>query len=191
MGIVELILISIGLAMDAFAVSICKGIKMTSRKIWHVIVIAFFFGGFQMLMPIIGWLLGKRFETYITAFDHWITFALLLIIGGKMVLESFKKDNDEDEKLNDKFDFKEILVLAIATSIDALAIGITFAFLKVNIILASSLIGIITFTLSMIGVFIGRLVGGKFKNKAELLGGIILMLIGTKILLEHLGVINF
>ena len=183
MGIIELILISIGLAMDAFAVSICKGIKMTSKKTWHIIVIALFFGGFQMLMPIIGWFLGSRFESYITSFDHWIAFILLLIIGGK-------KDSD-DEELVTKFDVKEIFVLAIATSIDALAVGITFAFLKVNIMLASSLIGSITFILAIVGVLIGSVVGGKFKNKAELLGGIILILIGVKILLEHLGVIHF
>lgn len=190
MGITELILISIGLAMDAFAVSICKGIKMTSKKNWHIIVIALFFGGFQMLMPIIGWFLGSRFESYITSFDHWIAFILLLIIGGKMIFESFKKDSD-DEELVTKFDVKEIFVLAIATSIDALAVGITFAFLKVNIMLASSLIGSITFILAIVGVLIGSVVGGKFKNKAELLGGIILILIGVKILLEHLGVIHF
>ena len=182
MGIIELILISIGLAMDAFAVSICKGIKMTSKKTWHIIVIALFFGGFQMLMPIIGWFLGSRFESYITSFDHWIAFILLLIIGGKMIFESFKKDSD-DEELVTKFDVKEIFVLAIATSIDALAVGI--------IMLASSLIGSITFILAIVGVLIGSVVGGKFKNKAELLGGIILILIGVKILLEHLGVIHF
>lgn len=190
MGIVELILISIGLAMDAFAVSICKGIKMPSKKFWHILVIALFFGGFQMLMPIIGWFLGSRFETYITNFDHWIAFLLLFIIGGKMIIESFKKDSDESE-VTEKFDLKEIFILAIATSIDALAVGITFAFLKVNILLAGSLIGIITCALSVVGVVIGSLVGGKFKNKAELLGGIILVLIGLKILLEHLEVIHF
>ena len=190
MGIIELILISIGLAMDAFAVSICKGIKMTSKKIWHIIVIALFFGGFQMIMPIIGWFLGSRFESYITSFDHWIAFFLLLIIGGKMIFESFKKESD-DEKLVTIFEVKEILRCVIATSIDALAVGITFAFLKVNIVLASSLIGCITFVLAIIGILIGSVVGGKFKNKAELLGGTILILIGVKILLEHLGVITF
>ena len=185
MGIIELILISIGLAMDAFAVSICKGIKMTSKKTWHIIVIALFFGGFQMLMPIIGWFLGSRFESYITSFDHWIAFILLLIIGGKMIFESFKKDSD-DEELVTKFDVKEIFVLAIATSIDALAVGITFAFLQVNIASAVSIIGIITFVISIIGVKLGNVFGTKYEKNAEIIGGSILILMGLKILIEHL-----
>ena len=188
MGIIELILISIGLAMDAFAVSICKGIKMTSKKTWHIIVIALFFGGFQMLMPIIGWFLGSRFESYITSFDHWIAFILLLIIGGKMIFESFKKDSD-DEELVTKFDVKEIFVLAIATSIDALAVGVSLAFLKVAILPAVLFIGCITFVCSAAGVKIGSIFGDKYQSKAELCGGIILILIGIKILLDGLGIL--
>lgn len=191
MSIIELILIAIGLSMDAFAVSICKGIKMTNKKILHVIIIGLFFGGFQMLMPIIGWFLGSRFEKYITAFDHWIAFFLLGILGIKMIYEALKNKNDEVEDLKDKLDIKELFILAVATSIDALAVGITFAFLEVNILTSSSLIGIITFSLSIIGVFLGRTIGGKLKNKAEILGGIILILIGLKILLEHLEIIHF
>ena len=171
--------------MDAFAVSICKGIKMTSKKNWHIIVIALFFGGFQMLMPIIGWFLGSRFESYITSFDHWIAFILLLIIGGKMIFESFKKDSD-DEELVTKFDVKEIFVLAIATSIDALAAGVTLAAVDTPILFSSAVIGITAFLFSFGGVFIGKKFGGFLGSKAECIGGIILILIGIKTLVEHL-----
>lgn len=188
MGFFELLLIGIGLSMDAFAVAVCKGLKMQRLNVKQTAVIALFFGGFQALMPFIGWLLGVNFEKYITEFDHWIAFVLLAFIGGKMVYESFKNDEDEDCGC---FDLKELFVLAIATSIDALAVGITFAFLKVNIGFAVSIIGVTTFILSAIGVFIGHKFGAVYKNKAELAGGIILILIGLKILLEHLGVINF
>lgn len=191
MGFFELFLIAVGLAMDAFAVSICKGLKMQRFNVRHAGVIALAFGGFQALMPVIGWFLGKQFESYITGIDHWIAFALLAVIGGKMAVESFKKEEEDSSKENEKLDVKELLVLAVATSIDALAVGITFAFLQVSIVPAVSLIGVITFVLSAVGVFIGHKFGAKFKSKAELAGGIILILIGLKILLEHLGVISF
>lgn len=191
MGFFELFLIAVGLSMDAFAVSICKGLKMQRFNVRHAGVIALAFGGFQALMPVIGWFLGKQFESYITGIDHWIAFALLAVIGGKMAVESFKKEEEASSKENEKLDVKELLVLAVATSIDALAVGITFAFLQVSIVPAVSLIGVITFVLSALGVFIGHKFGAKFKSKAELAGGIILILIGLKILLEHLGVISF
>lgn len=190
MGIAEIFLIGIGLSMDAFAVAICRGLKMQKLNVKHTAVIALFFGGFQALMPLIGWFLGKQFEKYITAVDHWIAFALLAFIGGKMIYDSFKKD-DDDQGEKDVFNIKEIFVMAIATSIDALAVGITFAFLSVNIWSSISIIGVTTFVLSAIGVLIGHKFGAKYKNKAELAGGVILVLIGLKILLEHLGVINF
>lgn len=191
MGFFELFLIAVGLSMDAFAVSICKGLKMQRFNVRHAGVIALAFGGFQALMPVIGWFLGKQFESYITGIDHWIAFVLLAVIGGKMAVESFKKEEEDSSKENEKLDIKELLVLAVATSIDALAVGITFAFLQVSIVPAVSLIGVITFVLSAVGVFIGHKFGAKFKSKAELAGGIILILIGLKILLEHLGVISF
>ena len=189
MTIVELLLIALGLAMDAFAVSICKGITMKNIKFKNVLIIALFFGGFQGIMPFIGWLLGSSFAAYITPVDHWIAFVLLGFLGVKMLIDSFKKD--DDECCNDSFSIKELFVLAIATSIDALAIGITFAFLNVNIIGAVSSIGIITFVLAIVGVFIGHKFGDKFKNKAEFVGGLILVLMGVKILLDHLGIISF
>lgn len=189
MGIIEIIAVGIGLAMDAFAVSICKGLKMRKINYTHTLIIALFFGGFQALMPLIGWLLGKQFETYIVSIDHWIAFALLAFIGGKMIYESFKKE-EEDSSETEKLDLKELTVMAIATSIDALAVGITFAFFQVNIISAISIIGVITFVICTAGVIIGHNFGAKYKNKAELAGGIVLVVIGLKILLEHLGVIK-
>ena len=188
MTIWEIFLISVGLAMDAFAVAVCKGLKMPKINKKQTSLIALFFGGFQGLMPLIGYFLGKQFEEHIVSIDHWITFVLLGFIGGKMIYESFKKDEDEEDK---PFSIKELFVLAIATSIDALAVGITFAFLKVNIAVAVSFIGVITAGLSAIGVFIGHKFGEKYKSKAEFAGGLILVLIGLKILLEHLGIITF
>lgn len=185
MGIGELIIISLGLSMDAFAVAICKGLNMRKIDYGQTALIALFFGGFQALMPFIGWLLGKQFESYITSIDHWIAFALLGFIGGKMIYESFKNDDDALADVS-KPDLRELTVLAIATSIDALAVGITFAFLKADIKISVLLIGVITFLLSAVGVFIGHKFGEKYKNKAELAGGIILVLIGLKILAEHL-----
>lgn len=183
----ELFLIGVGLSMDAFAVSICKGLKMPKINIKQMSLIALFFGGFQAFMPFIGWALGRNFERYITSFDHWIAFALLAVIGGKMAYESFGAD--EQDK-GDVFDIKELFLLAVATSIDALAVGITFAFLRCNIVSAISVIGITTFVLSAIGVFIGHKFGAAYKNRAELAGGVILILIGLKILFEHLGIIT-
>ena len=188
MGLIELILLAIGLSMDAFAVAVCKGLNMRKVNYKQTLLIALFFGGFQAIMPLIGWVLGKQFEQYITSVDHWIAFGLLVIIGGKMVWEVFKGDEEEETcACVVKFDLKELFVLAIATSIDALAVGITFAFLQVTIWMPISLIGVITFGLSIVGVMIGNKFGEKYKSKAELAGGIILILIGFKILFEHLG----
>ena len=190
MGTIELILLSIGLAMDAFAVAICKGLNMRKMNYKNALILALFFGGFQALMPAIGYLLGKQFEKYITSIDHWIAFILLSIIGIQMIAESFKKDDDKEEDA-DKLNLKEYFMLAIATSIDALAVGISLAFLSVSLVKSVSFIGIITFVISFFGVFIGNRFGARFKNKAEFAGGAILILIALKILLGHLGVINF
>ena len=170
MGVLELVLLSIGLGMDAFAVSVCKGISMKKMNWKKAITIGLYFG-------------GSAFESLITNIDHWIAFILLGIIGGKMIKDSFAT---ESENCNDDVSFKTMFVLAVATSIDALAVGITFAFLNVNVILAVSLIGIITFCLSVIGTKIGSQFGDTYERKAELVGGCILILLGTKILLEHL-----
>lgn len=192
MGFAELFLIGVGLSMDAFAVSVCKGLNMRGKvNFKHAGVIALSFGGFQALMPLIGYFLGIGFEKYITKIDHWIAFLLLGFIGGKMVIEAIKEWNAEDKQEEDKLVIKELFILAVATSIDALAVGITFAFLSVNIWSAISIIGVTTFILSLIGVVIGNKFGSKYKSKAELVGGIILVLMGIKILLEHLGVISF
>lgn len=191
MGYLELLLIGIGLAMDAFAVSICKGLNMRKVNKKHCFIIALFFGGFQALMPFIGWFVGKQFERYITSIDHWIAFILLVIIGGKMVVEVIKGEEEEEvcSVEIERLDYKELLLLAIATSIDALAVGVTFAFLQVSIVPAITIIGVVTFIISAAGVFIGNLFGSKYKSKAELAGGVILILIGIKILLDHLGIL--
>ncbi len=188
MSILELFLIAVGLSMDAFAVSICKGLSVRRLELKHALLAGAWFGGFQALMPAIGYLLGTQFEYLIVSIDHWIAFVLLLIIGGKMVKESME---DEVEDLDDDFSAKAMLLLAIATSIDALAMGVTFAFLRVNIVAAVLFIGCITFVCSAAGVKIGHVFGARFKSKAELAGGVILILMGAKILLEHLGVIAF
>ena len=187
MNLVSLFLIAVGLSMDAFAVSICKGLAMKKISIKKALIVGLWFGGFQGLMPAIGYVLGTQFESYITNIDHWIAFVLLFIIGGNMIKEALSK---EEEEANDSLAFKEMLLLALATSIDALAVGVTFAFLKVQIIPAVSFIGVITFTLSAIGVKIGNIFGSRYKSKAELAGGIILILMGCKILLEHLGILG-
>lgn len=187
MGIIELLLLSIGLGMDAFAVAICKGISMKKMDWKKAFIIGLYFGGFQAIMPVIGYFLGSTFENIITNFDHWVAFFLLTIIGGNMIKDSFSEESDN---FCDDVNFKTMIVLAIATSIDALAVGITFAFLKVNLILAISLIGIITFILSIIGTKVGNRFGDKYENKAEFIGGIILILLGLKILLEHLGILT-
>ena len=193
MGIVELLLIAVGLSMDAFAVSVCKGLGMkTGINLKQTFLIALFFGGFQALMPFIGWLVGSQFEKYITAYDHWIAFVLLCFIGGKMLYECIFKKGEDTVESESALDIKELFVLAIATSIDALAVGVTFALLPdVNIGTSVLFIGLTTFLLSGIGVFIGNRFGSRFEKKAEIAGGVILILIGLKILLEHLGVINF
>ena len=190
LSFIELLLIGIGLSMDAFSVAICKGLSMKKINTKNMYIIALFFGGFQAIMPLIGWILGKQFESYITAFDHWIAFILLLIIGGKMIFEVIKDDNNNENEESDKLNLKELLLLAIATSIDALAVGITFAFLQVRILPSITIIGVTTFGFSLLGVIIGNKFGSKYKNKATLAGGIILVLIGIKILLEHLGILN-
>lgn len=191
MGVFEIIMIGIGLSMDAFAAAICKGLNMRRLSAKNMVIIGLFFGGFQAGMPLLGWALGKNFEIYITSIDHWIAFVLLGFIGGKMLWDVINGDDycgccGCEEEL----DIKEIFTLAVATSIDALAVGISFAFLKVNIGAAVSAIGITTFTLSAIGVAIGNKFGTKYEKKATLAGGIILICIGTKILLEHLGIIG-
>lgn len=193
MGFFELFLIAIGLSMDAFAVAVCKGLNMKKINYKNSFLIALFFGSFQGLMPVIGWFIGIRFEKYITSIDHWIAFILLSIIGVNMIKEAFSKDEDDHECScsNEILDFKELFILAIATSIDALAIGITFAFLGINIINSATLIGISTFIISFVGVMIGNKFGTKYKEKASILGGAVLIIIGLKILLEHLGIIMF
>ncbi len=190
MSILEIFFIGVGLSMDAFAVALCKGLNMKKINYYHTVIIALFFGGFQALMPLAGWLLGKQFEDYITSVDHWIAFVLLVYIGGKMIYESIKGE-EEESGTGERLDYKELLIMAVATSIDALAVGITLAFFKVSILQSITVIGITTFVLSIIGVTIGNRFGMKFKKKAEISGGIILILIGTKILLEHLGILMF
>lgn len=189
MGIIELFLIGIGLAMDAFAVSICKGLNMPKMNYKHAGIIALFFGGFQALMPFLGWALGCQFESYIVSIDHWIAFILLAFIGGNMIKEALSADDSEDTNNTDgSLNLKELFMLAIATSIDALAVGVTFAFLGVQIVSAITLIGVTTFVISFAGVYIGHQFGSRYEKKAELAGGIILVCIGLKILLEHLGI---
>lgn len=191
MGIIELALIGAGLSMDAFAVAVCKGLGMKRLNMRQAFVIALFFGVFQALMPVIGWVLGTGFQSYIAPVDHWIAFALLAFIGGKMLFDAFHDDERDDDaaSANAPLDLKELTMLAIATSIDALAVGITFAFLQVDIVPAVTLIGVITFALSFAGVAIGHFFGARFEKPATIVGGVVLILIGLKILLEHLGVI--
>ena len=191
MGLFEIFMIGVGLSMDAFAASICKGLNMRRLNIKNMLIIGLFFGGFQALMPAVGWLLGKQFESYITSVDHWVAFARLVFIGGKMIYDVFTEKNEDEcgEKTN-RLDMKEVLTLAVATSIDALAVGISFAFLQVDILKAVSVIGVTTFVLSVIGVAVGNVFGSKYEKKATLAGGIILILIGLKILLEHTGMLG-
>lgn len=184
MGTLELFLLAIGLSMDAFAVSICKGLSVRELKPRHALLAGLYFGGFQALMPVIGYFAGRSFAHLIENIDHWIVFFLLLLIGGNMIKETF----GEEETVNDSFGFKTMLLLAIATSIDALAVGVSFAFLKVNILYAATFIGITTFVCSAFGIKIGNVFGSKHKAKAEIAGGIILIFIGTKVLLEHLHI---
>lgn len=187
---IELFLMGIGLSMDAFAVSVCKGLGMVKVNKKQTVTIGLFFGGFQALMPFIGWVLGRQFEHYFKSIDHWVAFVLLGFIGGKMMVESLKKEEDGVVKKEDvPLNIKEMFVLAVATSIDALAVGITFAFLGTPIVEAISIIGCTTFVISVGGVYIGNFFGSKYKNRAEFVGGLILVLLGLKILLEHLGIL--
>lgn len=191
--LVEFLLLGVGLAMDAFAVSICKGLAMRKVNKKQAVIIALFFGGFQAIMPVIGWLLCKGFQTYIEVFDHWIAFALLAFIGMKMIIETLS-EKEEDvvvEKMDPPLDMKEMLMLAIATSIDALAVGISLAALDRPIVESATIIGVVTFIISIVGVYIGNFFGNRYKKRAELAGGIILVLIGVKILCEHMGWIAF
>jgi putative Mn2+ efflux pump MntP len=188
MSYVEMFLIAISLSMDAFAVSVGKGLSMKKIKIKDAVIIGIWFGGFQGLMPVIGYLLGVQFQEKITTIDHWIAFTLLALIGANMIREAFSK---EENQSNASVGVKTMFILAVATSIDALAIGVTFAFLQVHIIPAVITIGITTFVLSLVGIKIGNLFGIRYKAKAEIAGGVILILLGIKILLEHLGYIAF
>jgi len=188
MGIVALFLLAVGLSMDAFAVALCKGLCMQRLDKRQATLIASFFGGFQALMPLVGWFLGTQFERYITSFDHWVAFGLLAIIGMSMLREAFIHEEDEVD-CTVKQDIKGLFLLAVATSIDALAVGITFAFLQVNILPAMIIIGVTTFVLSFIGVWAGHRFGLKYQKKAQLAGGAVLILMGLKILLDHLGVL--
>ena len=186
MGFWELFVLAVGLAMDAFAVSICKGLSIRRLKLGHCLVVGLWFGAFQALMPTLGYFLGSTFAQLVQAIDHWIAFALLLIIGGNMIREALGGD---EEEVSPSPAAPGMFLLAVATSIDALAVGVTFAFLKVNIWAAVALIGVCTFVISAVGVKIGHVFGARFKSKAELFGGVVLVLIGTKILLEHLGIL--
>ena len=190
MGIAELLLIAVGLSMDAFAVSICRGLGMRQLNLRTAAVLALFFGGFQALMPLIGWALGSQFMWLIGPVDHWVAFVLLAFIGGRMLWEAFHED-EEDCGCEDTsaIDLREFLVLAVATSIDALAAGISFAALNVDIVASVSLIGVITFALSLAGVAVGHFFGARYEKPASVVGGVVLILIGLKVLLEHLGVL--
>lgn len=185
MGIVELFFIAVGLAMDAFAVSVCKGLSAGKAKPKYILCVGCYFGGFQALMPAVGYFVGRYFQGMIESVDHWIAFVLLLVIGGNMIRES----RSQEECVGAKFDVREMTALAVATSIDALAVGVTFAFLNVDIVSAVLFIGCVTFVLSAVGLKIGTVFGTKYKSKAECFGGIVLILIGFKILLEHLSII--
>lgn len=182
MGIAELVIIAVGLSMDAFAVSIGKGLSLKQIKLRHVLSVGLWFGGFQALMPLIGYLLGATFTAVVSDFDHWIAFFLLGIIGFNMIRDSFSK---EEEKHDDDFSFRTMLMLAVATSIDALAVGVSFAFLSVDLWISVALIGLITFAFSAVGLKIGNIFGNKYKSKAEFTGGVVLVLMGVKILVEH------
>ncbi|MDO4327263.1 MAG: manganese efflux pump MntP family protein [bacterium] len=184
MSLAELFIIAVGLSMDAFAVSVCKGLAMNRMNWKHAGIIGLYFGGFQALMPLLGYLLGVNFKNAITSIDHWIAFILLSIIGINMIREALS--NEEEECPTDDVSVRTMTMLAVATSIDALAVGITFAFLNVQIVPAISFIGITTFTLSIVGVKIGNVFGTRYKSKAELAGGLILVGMGIKILVEHL-----
>ncbi len=188
MNVIEIFLFGVGLSMDAFAVAICKGLAMRKVNKKQMLIIALFFGGFQALMPYIGFILGSAFASKIIAYDHWIAFILLLYIGGKMIIEAIKewKDEDKAKEMDPPLDLKELTLLAVATSIDALACGVTFSFCETfNIYSAITIIGLTTFVISIGGVYVGNIFGSKYKAKAQLVGGLILVFLGVKILLEH------
>lgn len=190
MAIFELFLIGVSLSMDAFAVAICHGLSMPKLNLRHGVIIALFFGGFQALMPFLGWILGSQFARYIESVDHWVAFALLALIGGNMVREALSNEEEEEETAcatADRLDLKRLFMMAIATSIDALAVGVTFAFFRVPILPAITIIGITTFCISLGGVVVGNYFGTRYKKRAEITGGVVLILLGAKILLEHLG----
>lgn len=191
--VIELFLLGVGLSMDAFAVSVCKGLGMRKLNKKQALIIGLYFGGFQALMPFVGWLLGSQFQKYITSIDHWIAFILLGFIGGKMMIEAVREWNEEEvvDVMDAPTNHKNMLVLAVATSIDALAVGITFAFLATPIVEAITIIGITTMVISIAGVVVGNFFGSRYKSKAEFIGGLILVLLGLKILLEHLGILVF
>ena len=188
MSILELFLLAVGLSMDAFAVAVCKGLAMERADLKRAAAVGIWFGGFQFIMPIVGYFLGSQFSSYIEAYDHWIAFGLLALIGANMIKEALSKDSGA-ERTGPSLAFKVMLVLAVATSIDALAVGVSFAFLQVRILPASAFIGVTTLLLSMLGTKIGSIFGTRYKSGAEIVGGAILILLGVKILLEHLGVI--
>lgn len=191
--VIELFLLGVGLSMDAFAVSVCKGLGMKKPNKKQALIIGLYFGGFQALMPFVGWLLGSQFQKYITSIDHWIAFILLGFIGGKMMIEAVREWNEEEvvDVMDAPIDHKNMLVLAVATSIDALTVGITFAFLGTPIVEAITIIGITTMVISIAGVVVGNFFGSRYKSKAEFIGGLILVFLGLKILLEHLGILVF
>ena len=190
MSVFDLTVLSVGLAMDAFAVSVCRGLKMRRVNYRHALIISLFFGVFQAGMPLIGWLIGSRFAGYIESFDHFIAFGLLAFIGAKMIVEAVRSKDDDGKEDSPRLDIKELFLLAVATSIDALAVGVTFSFMpEVNIWWSIAEIGLVTFLLSGAGVVIGNRFGARFRKKAEIAGGIILILIGLKIMLEGIGVI--
>lgn len=191
--VIELFLLGVGLSMDAFAVSVCNGLGMRKLNKKQALIIGLYFGGFQALMPFVGWLLGSQFQKYITSIDHWIAFILLGFIGGKMMIEAVREWNEEEvvDVMDAPIDHKNMLVLAVATSIDALTVGITFAFLGTPIVEAITIIGITTMVISIAGVVVGNFFGSRYKSKAEFIGGLILVLLGLKILLEHLGILVF
>ncbi|SHK07667.1 Putative Mn2+ efflux pump MntP [Anaerocolumna jejuensis DSM 15929] len=194
MNLAELLILAIGLAMDAFAVAVCKGLSVKKISVKHPVIVGLYFGVFQAVMPMIGYFLGKQFSDKINAIDHWVAFILLGIIGANMIKGAIKEEKEDEcvscKEVDNSLNVKEMLVLSVATSIDALAVGITFAFLKVNILMATSFIGVVTFLISAAGVMIGNIFGGKLKSKAEMAGGIILVCLGTKILLQHLGILS-
>ena len=193
MGLIELFILAVGLSMDAFAVSVCKGLSLGKIKTKHMCIAGAWFGGFQALMPLIGYFAGRFLSDFVTNYSHWIAFILLSFIGGKMMIEAIREWNEEEtvDVMDAPLDHKNMLVLAVATSIDALAVGITFAFLDTPIIEAITIIGITTMVISIIGVVVGNFFGSRYKSKAEFIGGLILVLLGLKILLEHLGILVF